>query len=400
MLWICKQCGDSLPITSDEFPVRCGCGAVDDGEEFKSAGIGDTIAKLTRRFGIRPCNGCKQRQAALNKWFPYRRQLSATRVDVLNCYPPIDNPEWITLRGDLYASELRKLGLSSDSVQVADASTKSAGQAISNSNPRVFVNHAFFFSWRVIAELAAAFPKTNFLTVNHSSQADLARHPRWLGDHSHFAELAQQRKNVFLGTVDSRNFLASCGLDRCLWVPNLVNWPRFPSSHHIKTDRPVASIVGRFDPNKAMPHAILAAAISGRVDLLFIVKNGRRDQLADYCQALRVSHEFANWSTWNEYCRTLFEKVTVGFQPSFSESFNYVSIEHLAMGIPVIGSPTIKFLPPAWQADPDDPRDIAKKLDAILDDYEHASKKAVRVAADVQRRNREQAKAIYQQLAK
>jgi hypothetical protein len=34
-------------------------------------GVGDTIARLTETFGIKPCGGCKERQATLNRWFPY-----------------------------------------------------------------------------------------------------------------------------------------------------------------------------------------------------------------------------------------------------------------------------------------------------------------------------------------
>jgi len=41
-------------------------------EQQKSRGIGDTIAKMTSAVGIRPCGGCKQRQAWLNKKFPYK----------------------------------------------------------------------------------------------------------------------------------------------------------------------------------------------------------------------------------------------------------------------------------------------------------------------------------------
>jgi len=37
-----------------------------------SRGLGDTVAKLTKAFGIKPCGGCKKRQKKLNEWFPYR----------------------------------------------------------------------------------------------------------------------------------------------------------------------------------------------------------------------------------------------------------------------------------------------------------------------------------------
>jgi len=38
----------------------------------RSRGLGDTIAKATKAMGIKPCGGCKQRQAALNKLVPYK----------------------------------------------------------------------------------------------------------------------------------------------------------------------------------------------------------------------------------------------------------------------------------------------------------------------------------------
>jgi hypothetical protein len=38
----------------------------------KSKGLGDTVAKVTRAVGIKPCGGCKKRQKRLNEIFPYR----------------------------------------------------------------------------------------------------------------------------------------------------------------------------------------------------------------------------------------------------------------------------------------------------------------------------------------
>lgn len=39
-----------------------------------SLGLGDTVAKIIRAVGIKPCGGCKKRQAKLNKWFPYGKK--------------------------------------------------------------------------------------------------------------------------------------------------------------------------------------------------------------------------------------------------------------------------------------------------------------------------------------
>lgn len=36
-----------------------------------SRGLGDTVAKITKAIGLKPCGGCKKRQDKLNKNFPY-----------------------------------------------------------------------------------------------------------------------------------------------------------------------------------------------------------------------------------------------------------------------------------------------------------------------------------------
>lgn len=57
----CPECGLTRPR-----PFRHNCPLA------PSRGLGDTVAKLTRKLGIRPCGGCKKRQALLNKLIPYK----------------------------------------------------------------------------------------------------------------------------------------------------------------------------------------------------------------------------------------------------------------------------------------------------------------------------------------
>jgi len=51
-----------------------GISAATEGE---SRGLGDTIAKMTKAIGIKPCGGCKKRQERLNKAVPYKGRLKA-----------------------------------------------------------------------------------------------------------------------------------------------------------------------------------------------------------------------------------------------------------------------------------------------------------------------------------
>jgi len=42
----------------------------------KSRGLGDTVAKMTKAVGIKPCGGCEKRRQWLNKKVPYKRRTS------------------------------------------------------------------------------------------------------------------------------------------------------------------------------------------------------------------------------------------------------------------------------------------------------------------------------------
>lgn len=41
-------------------------------EPAPARGFGDTVAAITTAVGIKPCGGCKARQEALNRLFPFR----------------------------------------------------------------------------------------------------------------------------------------------------------------------------------------------------------------------------------------------------------------------------------------------------------------------------------------
>lgn len=89
--WTCSKCGFSYTTDIVLLPVRCRCGQVDTTGEIivdevgkpakpkRSRGLGDTVAKITGFFGVEPCNGCTERQEALNKMFPYSPEYLAEK---------------------------------------------------------------------------------------------------------------------------------------------------------------------------------------------------------------------------------------------------------------------------------------------------------------------------------
>jgi hypothetical protein len=45
-------------------------------------GLGDVIATITKAVGIEPCEGCKERQNALNRLFPFKTPNQLTEEDI------------------------------------------------------------------------------------------------------------------------------------------------------------------------------------------------------------------------------------------------------------------------------------------------------------------------------
>lgn len=39
----------------------------------EEVGLGDVVKRVTYAMGIKPCSGCEQRAAALNRWMVFRR---------------------------------------------------------------------------------------------------------------------------------------------------------------------------------------------------------------------------------------------------------------------------------------------------------------------------------------
>tara|TARA_R110000824_G_scaffold222128_2_gene409500 strand:+ start:146 stop:523 length:378 start_codon:yes stop_codon:yes gene_type:complete len=78
----CRGCEKKVPITvrdgkrvfsslKREDLMKASQGGIQKPTD-KSRGLGDTVAKMTKAVGVKPCGKCKKRQAALNKMFPYK----------------------------------------------------------------------------------------------------------------------------------------------------------------------------------------------------------------------------------------------------------------------------------------------------------------------------------------
>jgi hypothetical protein len=64
------------------------------------------------------------------------------------------------------------------------------------------------------------------------------------------------------------------------------------------------------------------------------------------------------WQPWDKFKR-LVARMDLLLQPSHTESFNMVTADGIAEGVPSVVSPAITWVPESWKADPDDAMQIA-----------------------------------------
>jgi len=62
---------DTDPTQAGQHPYRVRLPGFVSDEEI---GLGDAIKRATYALGIKPCGGCEQRAATLNRWFVFTSQ--------------------------------------------------------------------------------------------------------------------------------------------------------------------------------------------------------------------------------------------------------------------------------------------------------------------------------------
>jgi len=74
----------------------------------ESKGIGDSIAKLTKAVGIKPCKSCEKRKNILNKLFPFKRVnvLNDSQMKLLAKLDSLSDTEIIEIYNDVFNTNL------------------------------------------------------------------------------------------------------------------------------------------------------------------------------------------------------------------------------------------------------------------------------------------------------
>ena len=97
----------------------------------------------------------------------------------------------------------------------------------------------------------------------------------------------------------------------------------------------------------------------------------------------RVTLKESGWQTWPEFC-ALVRSMNLLIQPSYTESFNMVTADGVAEGVPSVVSEAIDWAPAHWQAPVDDAIGIARVGRTLLADR-YAAEERSRGARSAQR---------------
>jgi hypothetical protein len=244
-------------------------------------------------------------------------------------------------------------------------------------SPSHLVINALWVPTNELARLSYKYTHVHFAVLCHSNMAFLQVEPNGirllheavdleLASLGNFSTAANSRAGV-RGVMDSWEA-------PILYLPNLYyldNTVRDNRRHWSGGTLRIGAF-GALRPLKnptGSAFAALAIATALHTNLEFHINTGRNDggfatQLLRSVEAIFTGVPNAKlvkdtWAPWASF-RGLVRSMHLLLQPSFTESFNVVTADGVAEGIPSVVSDVIEWAPAWWKASPDDTEAIAR----------------------------------------
>jgi glycosyltransferase involved in cell wall biosynthesis len=232
-----------------------------------------------------------------------------------------------------------------------------------------FIDAAF------LAKLFAAFPRISFSLVYHSNLGFLSQDRFAVASLAQYVELQKKARNFVVGSNSSELALAvpDATGDDFTYLPNLFHLP-----HHIRRTRPQWKLgmvlnVGLFGAARVLKNwltATVATMIMSRVirDTVNLHVSTSRDEGSEHTRANMADLVAMNpsvrlidvpWMDNDDFRRYLYS-MDLLLQPSYSETFNNVTAEGAACGVPSVVSDAISWAPASWIARSDSAISVAQ----------------------------------------
>ena len=224
-----------------------------------------------------------------------------------------------------------------------------------------------------LAQLCAEFSETQFAVVCHSNLGFLQADPNAMRLVREGLELRRTAWNFRMAANCER-------LSRWVWTAYGTPCTELPNLYHLDGVAPRRERycggtlrIGAFGATRALKNLLTAAGAaleiaSGlRADLEFWISSGRNEGAGSVVESVRQMMQGLphaklienGWQTWPQFRQTV-RHMHLLLQPSYTESFNVVTADGVAEGIPSVVSDAIQWAPRGWKAAVDDAGAIAK----------------------------------------
>jgi hypothetical protein len=231
--------------------------------------------------------------------------------------------------------------------------------------------------------LVAAHPNTRFAVNCHSNVG-------FLQADTNGVKLVREAMELEAGTFNF-NLAGNCR-KFCQWIRGAFGWPctYLPNLYYLESNqipnRPLwhggALRIGAFGATRPLKNFMSAAgaaleiARSLKADLEIWMSAGRTEGGGD--TILRSAHAMLDglphvklvengWQSWPKFRQSV-GHMHLLLQPSYTESFNMVTADGVAEGVPSVVSDAIDWAPDHWKARVDDVFDIARVGRQLLSD--------------------------------
>lgn len=238
-----------------------------------------------------------------------------------------------------------------------------------------------------LAKIASDHPEVAFAVTSHSNVGFLQADANGVKLIRQAIELQRSLRNFSIAGNSQRfcDWLSSAYHTTCEFLPNLYDVAGFQTHYKPKWSGD-SLLIGCFGAIRPLKNTMTAAAaaleMAARLNvrLEFWVSGGRAEGGGQ--TVLNAVHEMLdgepgvqikenNWQSWAGFRRTVRE-MDLLLQPSYTESFNMVTADGIAEGVPSVVSEAIDWAPDAWKCDADDALDVANKGIALLHDQRAA----------------------------
>jgi len=277
-------------------------------------------------------------------------------------------------------------------------SAEAWGEWLATARPRLVVLSAFCVPTVQFEQLAIEWPDVLWVQRCHSNLPWLFQAAtdcdKWL----EVLGLCARYRNVRYAVVSPYDAarLRAAGLPDVLSMPNVqcgevAERPR--AAVHDEQWLHLSAIFAIRNLKHPAGHVVAAKLVSEQVRPAKLHMQGERADSPRYVEnmlklanALRLRLVREPYRQHSQFCDWIAEEVDVGLQLSMTESFNYVALEHMSAGKPMVTSPAIPWCP--WRTTRyENVEEVPAIVARILSDYRGASEQALAAARAIQAEN-------------